>query len=112
MEAVLPINGDHAANHVQIPTSTTRDTCAARRFCGDNGLFYWYSSVLCSLLYPKGIVLKSAPKYTNEVDNSQRLDVSELSEFKGEKERLVESICYLLCHRIESDDCIIRSLQE
>ena len=40
-------------------------------------------------------MLKLSPKYTSEVDNSRCLDVSELSEFKGEKEKLLAGMTVL-----------------
>merc|ERR1711902_156710 len=42
-----------------------------------------------------GIVLKLSPKYSDEVNNSRCLDVSKLSEFKGEKEKLFAGLTVL-----------------
>eukprot|EP01083_Nonionella_stella_P040217 109293_1 len=57
----------------EIPTSTTWDFSVAQKFCNSNG-----------------IVLKLAPKFTDDVNHSRCLDVSPLSQFADdEKEQLI-----------------------
>eukprot|EP01084_Bolivina_argentea_P163647 284659_1 len=62
----------------EIPTSTTWDISVAQNFCD-----------------AKGIVLQLAPKYTTKANNSRCLDVSGLSDYKSEKEKLFAGMTVL-----------------
>jgi len=62
----------------EIPTSTTWDISVAQGFADEGG-----------------VVLQLSPKYTDEANNSRCLNVSELSEFKGEKEKLFAGMTVL-----------------
>eukprot|EP01083_Nonionella_stella_P279631 951219_1 len=70
---------DHFSTVYEIPTSTTCAITVAQNFsCGD-----------------AGIVLKLSPKYSDEVNNSRCLDVSALSEYEKERERLFAGMTVL-----------------
>jgi len=62
----------------EIPTSTTWDISVAQSFADANG-----------------VILQLSPKYKDEVNNSRCLNVSELSEFKNEKEKLFAGMTVL-----------------